>query len=263
MKLAVNYSSPLINLIKNKTIQLDLIKCPDWDGMLSVAEGHGQVTIHFDMDAGLGNTFNVDFARIRALMDRTFTPHVNTHLVTPKHFDPDNPVEVEKIKRLWRDEILLMIDHFGSDAVALEQFPYTESTPNIKVATEEGTFSQVINDTGCRLLLDLSHAAITADTRQIDVRDYIRALPLERLAEIHINGIKPYNGVLTDHFELGPQDWDLLEWALDEISSGHWRKPEIVAFEYGGVGQTFMWRTNPEVLKTQVPILYKMVHGLD
>jgi len=259
MKFAVNYSMPLVRLLKEGVFSIDLIKCPDWEGLLSEAQAYGEITIHFDLEVGLGNTFHADFSRIKALMNSTFTPHVNTHLVTPRQFDPHSRTERRQINTLWRDEIQHMIDNLGADAVALEHHPYTAANPSIQPATDTGIFSQVIQDTGCMLLLDLAHARITADTLGVDVRDYISALPLDRLVEMHITGIKIHSGVLTDHFELGDGDWSTLKWALDEIRAKKWRTPEIVAFEYGGIGQTFAWRTNNQVLKTQVPILSEMV----
>lgn len=260
MKFACNYSNPLTRLLDEGALQVDLIKCPDWDGMLKEARPYGPITIHFDLDAGLGTTFEVDFSRIQDFFDRTHTPHVNTHLVTPRNFDPNNEEELLKINALWREEIQVMIDHLGAEAVALEQFPYTESTPHIRPATDPAIFSQVIHDTGCMLLLDLAHARITADTLNMEVRDYINALPLDRLVELHITGIQMHSGVLTDHFELGDEDWALLAWTLEKIRMGHWRRPEIFAFEYGGVGYSFVWRNEEAVLRSQVPKLYDMVH---
>lgn len=259
MNFAVNYSNPLIRLLEDGQIDIDLIKCPDWEGMLAEARPHGEVTIHFDLEAGLGNTFQVDFTRIRDLMHSTFTPHVNTHLVTPRQFNPDSPAELQQINTLWRDEIQHMVDHLGAESIALENHPYTHANAHIRPATDTGIFSQVIHDTGCMLLLDLAHAKITAHTLGLDARDYIQALPLDRLVEMHITGIKIHSGVLTDHFELGDEDWALFTWALEQIKTGHWPRPEIIAFEYGGIGQTFVWRTEYTVLKTQVPLLHKMI----
>jgi uncharacterized protein (UPF0276 family) len=111
------------------------------------------------------------------------------------------------------------------------------------------------------LLLDLAHARITADTLGIDVKDYIKSLPLDRLVEMHITGVQKHNGVLTDHFGLDQKDWEILDWALKQIQAGLWRNPEILAFEYGGVGEVFAWRTRVEVLESQVPRLYRAVHG--
>jgi len=259
MKFAVNYSTPLVRLLEEGSIQIDLIKCPDWEGMLTEAQVHGAITIHFDLEVGLGNTFNTNFSRIRTLMDSTFTPHVNTHLVTPQQFNPDSENEIQNIFKTWRDEIQLMINQLGAQAVALEHHPYTSANANIRPAADAKIFSQVIEETGCMFLLDLAHARITADTLGVNVKDYICALPLDRLVEMHITGIKTHSGILTDHFELGDEDWSLFKWALQEIRSGNWRRPEIVAFEYGGIGQTFAWRTNPDVLRNQIPLLYELI----
>lgn len=263
MKFAVNYSEPLRRILQEDTVRVDLIKCPDWEGMIAEAEQVGDVTLHYDLKVGLGETFDVDFSRIQRLQERTFSPHVNTHLVTPADFNRDDPQALEEINRLWREEINLMIKHLGHEAVALEHFPYTDATPNILPAADSTIFSQVINDTGCMLLLDLAHASITAHSLGIRVTDYIKALPLDRLVELHVTGVKPHSGILTDHFEMLPEDWDLFDWALGEIRAGNWREPEIVAFEYGGVGGPFVWRTDYEFLQQQIPLLYEMVHTED
>ena len=261
MKLAVNYSRPLIRLIKEQQIKVDLLKCPDWEGMIHEAHPFGKITIHFDLDIGLGNTFKVDFERLKWFMDKTATPHINSHLVTPRNFDIESKEERLKINSLWRQEINRMIEHFDGARVALEHFPFTRAAPHLQLATDSQIFSKVIQDTGCMLLLDLAHARITADTLGIDVKEYILDLPLDRLVEMHITGVQYHNGVLTDHFGLDDKDWETLDWTLNQIESGHWRKPEILAFEYGGVGEVFAWRTDIDILKSQVPMLYEAVHG--
>jgi uncharacterized protein (UPF0276 family) len=262
MKFAVNYSAPLVHLLDEGAVHIDLIKCPDWEGMLEEAKDHGKITIHFDLEVGLGNTFHSDFSRIRALMERTYTPHVNTHLVTPRQFNPDNTQELDQINALWREEIRLMTEELGPDTVALEHHPYTHANPNIRPAADPEVFSQVIQDTGCMLLLDLAHARITAHTLGVKVQDYIHALPLERLVEMHVTGIRTLSGVLTDHFELGEDDWSTLVWALEQIGTKAWHTPEIVAFEYGGIGSTFVWRTDPDVLRNQVPVMFDMLRNI-
>jgi len=262
MKFAVNYSDPLVRLLEEQAVEVDLIKCPDWEGMVEEAKPYSPITIHYDLQVGLAQTFEVDFSRIERFKTQTGTPYVNTHLVTPRTFDADDRSEVTKINQLWRDEIQLMIDHFGADSVVLEHFPYTTSMPHIAMAADPEIFSQVILDTDCMLLLDLAHARITADTLGMDTKDYIQSLPLDRLVEMHITGIKQHGGVLTDHFGLSEGDLEILAWALESIRAGKWREPQIVAFEYGGVGDVFIWRTDYDVLKSQVPKLFRMVHNV-
>ena len=263
MKLAVNYSNPLIELLSQQRITLDLIKCPDWEGMLKEAKPYGKITIHFDLNIGLGDLLHLDLSRIERLKNQTVTPHVNAHLVTPKSFDPFNKIKLQEIKDIWRKELGLLVSRFGSDFVALEHFPYTSNNAHIKAAADPQIFSQVIEDTDCRLLLDLAHARITADTLNVDVKDLIQEMPLDRLIELHTTGIQSFAGVLTDHFALREGDWDVLEWALNEIRAGRWHEPRLVAFEYGGVGDVFIWRSNKDVLKNQIPRLYQMVHQGD
>jgi len=263
MKFAVNFSNPLVNLIKSREIRVDLIKCPDWEGMLEEALPYGPVTIHFSLEAGLGRTLDTDFNRIDAFIAETGTPHVNTHLVTPRSCTPEDPTELRRVKDIWLKEIGRMVDHFGSDRVVLEHYPFTMATPNIAPAVDPEVFSKVITDTGCQFLLDLAHARITADTLGMDAKEYIRALPVDRLTEMHITGIRPFGGVLTDHFGMEEGAWEILDWALKEIHSGQWKKPRIVAFEYGGVGDIFVWRTDRDVIREQVPRLYEMVHQYD
>ena len=260
MKLAVNYSNTLIDLIKEQSVGIDLIKCPDWEGMLEEARPYGPITIHFDLHVGLGEIVNLDLSRIERLKNQTATPHVNAHLVTPRQFNAASKTELQKIQDLWRKELGILVDCFGPDHVALEHFPYTMNNPHIRAAADLQNYSQVIEETGCRLLLDLAHARITADTLGIDVKDYIQGMPLNRLVELHTTGVQMHAGVLTDHFRLGQEDWAILEWALGEIRAGKWLEPRLIAFEYGGVGDVFVWRTDVNVLRTQIPRLYKMIH---
>ena len=261
MRFAVNYSNPLIRLLKEKAVQIDLIKCPDWEGMLTEAKPFGPVTIHYDLTAGLGQTLNVDLNQLKSFKEQTETPHINSHLVTPRNFDTHDHKERIRINHLWREEIKTLVEYFGETSVTLEHYPYTTANEHIAYAADAAAFSQVILDTGCQLLLDLAHARITADTLNIDVKDYIRALPLDRLTELHITGIRSHAGVLTDHFELCNEDWDFFNWALREIKTGNWPEPRIVAFEYGGVGDVFVWRTDYHALKQQIPRMYDMIHS--
>ena len=80
-------------------------------------------------------------------------------------------------------------------------------------------------DTG--LLLDLAHARVAAAFQQMTVEDYLMALPLERVRQIHVSGVREVNGVLRDaHEPLQEADYEILEWVLQRT------RPEIVTLEY-------------------------------
>jgi hypothetical protein len=57
------------------------------------------------------------------------------------------------------------------------------------------------------------------------------------------------------------RDWDSLGWALDRIAAGEWAEPWIVAFEYGGIGPLFEWRSERAVIAADVPRMMAMVQG--
>ena len=86
---------------------------------------------------------------------------------------------------------------------------------------------QVIERTGCGLLLDLGHARIAANQTHLPVYDYLDRLPLEKTRQIHISGPRLRNGALYDaHQPLVDEDYRLLEWALAHTD------PEVVTLEY-------------------------------
>jgi len=111
---------------------------------------------------------------------------------------------------------------------------------------------EVIEATGCDLLLDLAHARVTASTLGIDAQEYILQLPLDRVREIHVSGPRRLSEVraslsaklraraadladgyalsgdsLVDaHEPLREPDYALLEWALERC------RPWAVSLEY-------------------------------
>ena len=49
---------------------------------------------------------------------------------------------------------------------------------------------------------------------------------------------------------------------IDRIAVGAWATPDIVAFEYGGVGEPFTWRSEAGVIERDVNRLNEMLKGL-
>ncbi len=99
----------------------------------------------------------------------------------------------------------------------LENYNY-HPTNAYEYVCEPETFSQLIAEIGCGVLLDLAHAQISAfNMHWPDARTYLSALPLDKVREIHIN--HPYNDdgkqMLDRHLPIGESDLDLLRWTLE------------------------------------------------
>jgi uncharacterized protein (UPF0276 family) len=75
--------------------------------------------------------------------------------------------------------------------------------------------SQVVKETGTKLLLDLAHARISAAALGLGVEDYLLQLPLEQVRQLHVNS-PGWNGerLWDAHEALQAEDEALLEWVL-------------------------------------------------
>lgn len=261
MQFAVNYSTNLAELVKTGKVDFDLFKCPDWDGLLKAATAVKPVYLHLDISLGRDQLQKLDFDRLKRMLIETGTPHVNCHLAGPPDFKIGNKTDRNKLLKQWIKEIEVLKHAFAGYTIISENLPFEPLIPEFHLASDVELISKAIIETDTGLLLDISHARITANTLGIDYQEYVEKLPMDRLHEVHITGIRRYHGFLEDHFEMRTEDWPSTEWTAEQIRIGAWREPEIVAFEYGGVGEWFSWRTESWALEEQVPRLYALFGG--
>jgi uncharacterized protein len=266
MEFALNYSPQAAELLRAGQIEVDRIKCPDWPDLIAEAAALRPVYVHFPLRAGAGE--RPDWGAVAALRERTGTPFVNIHLDPRREANPDIPpdsVEAEHVAVLaerMAADVAAACEVFGPEQVIVENVPYyTARGEFMRAATQPAAVCHVVERTGCGLLLDLSHARLAALSQGLDARAYIEALPVARLAELHVTGIGVNQGRLADHVRLSEGDWPEVAWALGRIRSGAWGRPHAVALEYGGVGPMFAWRSEAATIAVDVPRLYSMVHA--
>lgn len=271
MHLAINYSPAAARLVRSGIIDIDYFKVPDWDWMIAEAQQLRPVAVHFTLDAGNDGLGHVDWDKIRALAQLTGTRYINLHLDARQDSYPDLPLDTTNatdIKRVFDTiyaDVMAVAQRFGSERVIIENSPYQAMDgQTLLLCAQPDLIAQVISETGCGLLLDISHAIITALHLGMDPEDYISQLPMQALKELHFAGIHPdlVNGGLMDHLSIQTEDWHRLDWTINCIQTGGWNTPWMLAFEYGGVGEPFEWRTDPEVIAAQVPELYKHIRAL-
>ncbi len=266
MLLAINYSFQAAALLDQNRIQIDRFKCPDWPEMIEEASQFCQVAIHLNLKAGRGNLINKNWERISRLLEETGTPFVNLHLETREGdipgipLDTNEPHHSEQIVERMVTDLKIVIHRFGAERVIAENVPYRGVAGKVlRPSVDPKVIQQVLEETNCGLLLDISHAKITAHYLGMDERSYITRLPVERMRELHFTGVHNLNGYLQDHLEALEEDWMILKWVLDNIRTGNWPRPWMVAFEYGGVGEKFATRSDPKIIAEQTPQLYSLV----
>jgi uncharacterized protein (UPF0276 family) len=269
MKLAINYSPQASALLQAGQIQIDYFKCPDWPDLIEEASRIYPVVVHFTLGAGNRRLPRVDLDQVEILRRKTGTPYVNVHLAPSIEYYPDippdteAPFQVERIVDAMRDDLQLLVDRFGAENVIVENVPYRGLSRKhfLRPCVEPDIFYQLLEDTGCGFLFDIPHARIAAHFLGIDEEEYIHSLPTRRIKEMHITGLQWIDGELEDHLALLQPDWSVLSNILENIRTDRWAAPWMLAFEYGGIGEVFAWRSDPEVIAGQVPRLYEQVNG--
>jgi uncharacterized protein (UPF0276 family) len=266
MELSVNYSLEAEALLKEGKIAFDRVKCADWPDMIATARKLLPIYVHFPLDAGSRTGRSPNFEAADQMARETDTPYVNLHLVTWQRDYPELPADSTDptLQKNVIDQMLLdvgaAITAIGRDRLILENIPYFGKTSEFhRACVEPDVIRTVFEQTDCGFLLDLSHARLAAHYLGVEPREYVESLPVERLRELHVTGIRQIKDRLADHMDLGDEDWAFVEWALDRIKSGDWARPWTIALEYGGIGEPFKWRSEKRVLEGQVPRLLEMV----
>lgn len=268
MKLAVNFSKEAEKLLNDKSITVDMFKCPDFSkDLIYQAENTKSCYIHFGLNAGSGQMNNVNWQVIDELRKHTQTPYVNVHAVAFAKDYPNVDVlttdsyQINKMINSTITDIEFVSQKVDVENIIIENVICRGEGENMmKPIIDPRVFSEIVKETGCGFLLDIAHAQMTSMCLGLDVKDYISQLPLNHLKELHITGIQlDKNGRLRDSMPMTSKDWSLASWVIQHIKNGDWPKPWVVAFEYGGVGPTFEWRSDKKVLEKQIPILYNMI----
>ncbi len=264
MNLAINYSLPAAQLVQAGCIQPDFFKTPDWEWMIDEAKMLLPVAVHFTLEAGNGGLDEVDWKKVDNLAHTTGTPYINLHLDSrQKHFptisiDTTEESDIKQVYKVMVADVWSVVERFGAQRVIVENSPYRGGLgKTLRPCVEPDLITGIVEETGCGLLLDISHAIITATYLDMEPKEYFSRLPVHKVKEMHFAGIHKLEGQWMDHLSILEKDWNWLDWVLAHIRSGEWSSPWLLAFEYGGVGAEFEWRCDPKVIAEQVPRLYE------
>jgi uncharacterized protein len=100
----------------------------------------------------------------------------------------------------------------------LENPSYYVKMPGAQM-DEAAFISNVLKEADCGMLLDINNVYVNSRNHGFDAKEFIRRLPLERVAQIHMAGHLDTGDVIIDTHE-GPiinPVWDLYEFALKEM----------------------------------------------
>jgi uncharacterized protein (UPF0276 family) len=84
----------------------------------------------------------------------------------------------------------------------------------------EPTFiTEVLARTNTNMLLDIAHARVSASRFGVDIKEYLAALPMKRVKQLHISGPRLDGETLRDaHEPLQREDYELLEYVFSQTN---------------------------------------------
>ena len=270
MRFAINYSPQAEKLWRDGAIQVDLFKCPDWPELVSqVSECHA-LYVHCSLNAGRGIPPKLDLDLLGRWLDRTETLVINTHFwLLRSDFAAEADIRPEAVIERAVQDVEFLGQRFGVDCIVIENVPYPvrwDDSELLAEVVDPAVITEIVRRTGCGLLLDTAHAIRSCEgLGRTDIRGYLNALPVHALRELHIVGILPEpdeSGIRHDHFEMTDADWEIAEYAVGQIRKGCWNAPDTLAFEYGGVGEKFAWRSESRVIAEQAPRMYQLAKSV-
>ena len=266
MLLALNYSHSAADLVRSGHIKIDLFKTPDWLWMVDEARSLRPVAVHYTLEAGNNELGQVDWNLVEHLARTTKTPYINLHLDSKQRTYPWLSVNTTDTKdfdcvyKIILSDVMTLVERFGPEKIIIENSPYYGDKGNtLRLCVEPRLITRILEETGCGLLLDISHAIITSLNMGMDPLEYFSQLPVHKIKELHFAGIHRIKGRWTDHLSILRRDWRWLDWVLTRLITGDWSTPWMLAFEYGGVGAGFEWRSKPDVILDQVPKILERV----
>lgn len=100
--------------------------------------------------------------------------------------------------------------------LVLENVTYLVDIPNAEISQGD-FFGRLVEVTGCGVLLDVTNVHINSVNHDFDAMKFIRAMPLEKVVQVHLAGGYWTRGVLVDsHSEaVSEESWEIFEALAD------------------------------------------------
>ncbi|HMQ52757.1 MAG TPA: DUF692 family protein [Anaerolineae bacterium] len=296
MNFAINYSPTAAELVRSGDISLDLFKCPARPELIEEVQAEFPLYVHFPLRVGLGHGDATDksghppdWSQIEALLRQTGTSFVNVHLNQETENFPripattSDPGHIEFLTECALRDLQPLVERYGAERVIVENVSFWPGE-TLAPVVQPNLIRQVVEETGCGFLLDVSHARIAAHALEVEAWDYIQALPLNRTGEIHITGLQTADtpvlsklrtgglaeadiaqlaGQKIGHVPLTDQDWSFFAEVMALVRRGECGRPQVVTFEFGGSGSRWAALMDREALARQAPRLYALVKAED
>jgi uncharacterized protein (UPF0276 family) len=196
------------------------------------------------LNIGSTDPLNRDYlAELRSLRDRTRALWVSDHLcwtgVAGKNTHDLLPMPyTEEALRHVSARVREVQDFLGAPLALENPSTYVEhaGSPGKPVMREWEFLARLAEDADCALLLDVNNVYVSAYNHGFDPKDYLRAVPFDRVVQLHVGGHTQHETHIIDS-HIGPvidEVWQLLGEAHEQAGGAsvllEW-DAEIPSFE--------------------------------
>jgi uncharacterized protein (UPF0276 family) len=153
---------------------------------------------------------------IKQISDITESPYYSEHLAMTHAAG----IDIGHLSPLWFTEPILRIaaenvirvQEFLKKPLVLENVTYPFDIPGGSM-TQTEFFGRLVDITGCGVLLDITNVYINSENHHFDPAEFLKAMPLDQVVQIHLAGAALKDGLLIDGHseEVDEQSWRLLE----------------------------------------------------
>ena len=266
MKVGCNLSAELMELIDEKKVSVDYVKIAllkSDDEIPEKYKSYGKILLHgVGMDVpqhtGSNKLSSVNWNQVREKVEFCNSSFIGLHCATYQS-DWDVPEVTFDMAKERMGHFLNVWKVNLDTEILIENAPYTSyyetnSPKNIKHSVSPKLINELCGESGVGLLLDIAHAKVAASGLGLPIKEYLSALPLELVKEVHAVGTRTTDDGLRDgHLEMTEDDYEILEFALGIAN------PEVVTLEYGGFGEHFTWRSDKNAIERQLKRINEIV----
>jgi uncharacterized protein len=177
------------------------------------------VVIPHGIALSIGSATGIDrsyLERIKRISDATGAPYYSEHLCMTRapgleigHLSP--LALTEEMLELTIENVRVVQDVLEKPLI-LENVTYLFSIPGEEM-TQAAFFERLVESTGCGVLLDVTNVYINSTNHGFDPVEFLDAMPLESVVQIHLAGGYWSHEILVDsHSEpVQEESWELLD----------------------------------------------------
>lgn len=244
IRIAANYSPQLLELLEAGDIDfLDYIKIPLVSPPLEQIRDarrfrRGLLHCWGTESIWIGAARREDAIQpdlVRKMIELSETPYVSTHLVLDfSDFAAIGGFTSENARDLVYKHLVRNIFYVKSQLdrdLILENMDFTHGRSMSPCVVNPSFITQLLDEVDCNMLLDIGHAQVAAWHLGFSFDEYLQALPLNRVVEIHVHAPEciENKGLLDTHRPLRSKDYDLIRWLIDNTPV------QTITLEYAGI----------------------------